>query len=177
MLSLRKFILILGEVRKVVTVKLKSEVKVLVASDSMEIETFSWPGLAEDTSGQALFRFSADISCLESFESVDRDAQVAAGSGDFKIKWKNLNVHEEDEYVLLEGHEAPILSIGIDPNARILISSSCDGHFIVWNLVDQTELYKGNHFINKIASKISNIRLNVNFLNDAKKKYGLNHLT
>jgi len=125
------------------------EVAVLVATDSMETETFSWPGLAEDTSGLALFRFSADISALESFEAADRDAQIAAGSGDFKIKWKNLTQSQgqpqsdQSDVVTLEGHEAPILSIGIDPNARLLISSSCDGTFRVWNIQDQTQLYKG----------------------------------
>ena len=68
-------------------------IKVFVASDSMENEQFDWPSLAEPDTDAALFRFSADITCLEAFQAPDRDAQIAAGSGDFKIKWKNI--HQE----------------------------------------------------------------------------------
>ena len=60
----------------------------------------------------------------------------------FQIKYKNLSHEATDEVVLL-GHEAPILSVGLDPLAEILISSSCDGTFRVWKLSTQEELHQG----------------------------------
>ena len=41
-----------------------------------------------------------------------------------------------------EGHEAPILSIGIDPHGDILASTSCDGTFRIWNTSDQSQLHQ-----------------------------------
>ena len=44
-----------------------------------------------------------------------RDRQLAAGSGDFKIKYKK----EENDMVTIVGHEAPILSVGLDPHGDL----------------------------------------------------------
>ena len=46
-------------------------------------------------------------SCLESYESSDqsRDSQIAAGAGDFKIKWKLIG-QNSDEPTTIVGHEA-----------------------------------------------------------------------
>ena len=116
--------------------------KLIVATDQWETEAFDWPGLSED-SEHSLFRFAADISCLESYESSDqsRDSQIAAGAGDFKIKWKLIGQNSE-EPVTIVGHEAPILSIALDPHADLIASSSCDGTFRVFRLADQSEVHK-----------------------------------
>ena len=96
-----------------------------MASDQVETESFEWPGLSEDSS-EPLFRFGSDIGCLAAIMSDVRDDQIAAGAGDFKIKWKNMLDQRE---MTLTGHEAPILSIALDPLGEILVSSSCDGTF------------------------------------------------
>ena len=82
-------------------------------------------------------------SCLESYESSDqsRDSQIAAGAGDFKIKWRLIG-QNSDEPTTIVGHEAPILSIALDPHADLIASSSCDGTFRVFRLADQTEVHK-----------------------------------
>lgn len=98
--------------------------------------------MLEDNS-DPLFRFGSDIGCLSVLVSETQDDQVASGAGDFKIKWKNL-IDGRD--LTIVGHEAPILSIGLDPLGEMLISSSCDGTFRVWSLQDGTELHNGRHW-------------------------------
>ena len=116
---------ILGEIRQIISIRQSGSQKVLVASDQVETESFEWPGLSEDSS-EPLFRFGSDIGCLAAIMSDVRDDQIAAGAGDFKIKWKNMLDQRE---MTLTGHEAPILSIALDPLGEILVSSSCDGTF------------------------------------------------
>ena len=108
----------------------------------METECFDWPGLLEDT-GEPLFRFGSDIGCLSVITSDCQDDQVAAGAGDFKIKWRNLVDGRE---LTLTGHEAPIIDIGLDPLGEVLVSSSCDGTFRVWNLNSGDEIHNGRHW-------------------------------
>ena len=93
-------------------------------------------------------------SCLESYESSDqsRDSQIAAGAGDFKIKWRLIG-QNSDEPTTIVGHEAPILSIALDPHADLIASSSCDGTFRVFRLADQTEIHK-----EKILEKSSDVK-------------------
>ena len=100
-----------------------------VTSESVDTETYEWPSLLEDKN-YTLFRFTCDIGCIASLKNAD-SIQAAAGAGDFKVKWKDLQRQRE---VTLEGHDAPILSVAVDPRGKLVSSSSCDGFLKIWDL-------------------------------------------
>ena len=49
-----------------------------------------------------MFRFASDVTCLSSFSLPGRDNQLAAGSGDFKIKYHRPDY---DQPITIVGHE------------------------------------------------------------------------
>ena len=49
-----------------------------------------------------MFRFASDVTCLSSFTLPGRDIQLAAGSGDFKIKYHRPDY---DQPITIVGHE------------------------------------------------------------------------
>lgn len=127
----------LGEIRAISSTSHKGKTFVHIASDSVDSETFEWPGLLEDKNF-TLFRFSCDIGCITSLRS-NESIQCAAGSGDFKVKWRELYSGRDCAF---QGHEAPVLSVSLDPREKIVASSSCDGTLRIWDLDDKSESFK-----------------------------------
>ena len=108
-----------------------------MTSENVDTESYEWPSLLEDKN-YTLFRFTCDIGCIASLES-----QAIAGAGDFKIKHKNT---ETDKETILEGHEAPILSVALDPRRELAASSSCDGFFKIWDLCSSQSIFEQKLF-------------------------------
>lgn len=71
---------------------------------------------------------------------------IAAGGSDFAIKAVNLT--DRSNHVF-RGHDAPILSVVIDPDEKYLASSSCDGTVRVWNMSDQLVIKMWNNVLKK----------------------------
>ena len=75
-----------------------------------------------------MFRFTADATCLDTNEA---GTTLVAGSADMTIKVSHT-VNYKDK--LLTGHQAPILSVSLDPKVKFVASSSCDGTAGVWEI-------------------------------------------
>ncbi|KAJ8309582.1 hypothetical protein KUTeg_014456 [Tegillarca granosa] len=60
------------------------------------------------------------------------------GTGnDFTIKVVKV---DNCEHKSLRGHEAPVLSVALDPQEEYVASSSCDGSVVIWKIEDQSQL-------------------------------------
>lgn len=109
-----------------------------MASDSSDVKEY----LVQDgTYVGSVVRFSTNVYHLD----VSKDGQLlAAGGGDFEIKLINL---EDSSHKSLKEHEAPILSLAIDPEKEYLASSSCDGTIRMWNIETQkcVKIWDGHH--------------------------------
>ncbi|XP_049622982.1 WD repeat and HMG-box DNA-binding protein 1 [Suncus etruscus] len=62
--------------------------------------------------------------------------KIAAGSSDFLVKI--VDVMDCSQQKTFRGHDAPVLSISIDPKDIFLASASCDGSVRIWQTLDQT---------------------------------------
>jgi len=81
-------------------------------------------------------KFTADVTCLDIHES---GSVIAAGSADTTIKVTNTTTFSDK---LLSGHQAPILSVSLDPKKKFCCSSSCDGSVKVWDICDKKVVYE-----------------------------------
>lgn len=59
---------------------------------------------------------------------------LVAGSSDFIIKVVNVDTSDSKTF---SGHEAPVLSVALDPKEEFIASSSCDGTIRIWKISDQ----------------------------------------
>jgi WD40 repeat protein len=73
--------------------------------------------------------------------SDDRNL-ILAGSGDFTLKLIKLDDGTQKTF---EGHEAPILSVALDPKGECVASSSCDGSVRIWTIEEQNCLHSWNN--------------------------------
>ena len=71
------------------------------------------------------------MTCLDC-----HDLHVASGSADMSLKVTQTDTFDS---VVLEGHSAPVLCVGLDRKSppEYLASSGCDGKVKVWSLDDQ----------------------------------------
>uniref|UniRef100_A0A2C9M552 WDHD1 first WD40 domain-containing protein n=1 Tax=Biomphalaria glabrata TaxID=6526 RepID=A0A2C9M552_BIOGL len=70
------------------------------------------------------------------FVVSDDGSMLVAGADDFKIKV--ISMEENECICLYSEHQAPILSVSIDPTKEFIASSSCDGTVKVWHVIDGT---------------------------------------
>uniref|UniRef100_H2YB75 Minichromosome loss protein Mcl1 middle region domain-containing protein n=1 Tax=Ciona savignyi TaxID=51511 RepID=H2YB75_CIOSA len=96
-----------------------------VASDANSVDKYSFPDGSPDG---LLVRFTGNVTHLSVSESRKL---VAAGSCDFDIKTIEVESGKQKSYL---GHQAPILSVAIDPMEEYLASASCDGNMKIWSL-------------------------------------------
>ncbi|CAH1793164.1 unnamed protein product [Owenia fusiformis] len=61
--------------------------------------------------------------------------QMLAGASDFHIKLVKIGTSQQKTFT---GHEAPILSVALDPKGEYAASSSCDGTVKIWQISDTT---------------------------------------
>ncbi|XP_070571111.1 WD repeat and HMG-box DNA-binding protein 1-like isoform X2 [Ptychodera flava] len=103
--------------------------RVFTNSDSNTVQAFTFP---EGSPDGIIMRFTAPVNhlCISSTGDL-----LLAGSDDFHVKL--VKVDGSTQKIFL-GHDAPILSVALDPENVFIASSSCDGSIKVWKIEDQT---------------------------------------
>uniref|UniRef100_A0A8C2E368 WD repeat and HMG-box DNA-binding protein 1 n=1 Tax=Cyprinus carpio TaxID=7962 RepID=A0A8C2E368_CYPCA len=113
---------------KVYSVALKNgKLVTAVSNNTVQIHTFP-----EGDPDGILTRFTTNANHVTFNSSGSR---VAAGSSDFIVKI--VEVVDSSQQKTLRGHDAPILSVALDPSDEFLASSSCDGSVTVWSIESQ----------------------------------------
>ncbi|XP_074651576.1 WD repeat and HMG-box DNA-binding protein 1-like [Tubulanus polymorphus] len=111
------------------------------ATESNVIQAHTFPDGNPDGT---IARFTSPVTQI----CINKDGtKLVAGASDFAIK---LVYIANKEFKTFEGHDAPILSIALDPKEEYLASSSCDGTVKVWRLADQSCL-KTMHLLPKYS--------------------------
>ncbi|XP_033641025.1 WD repeat and HMG-box DNA-binding protein 1-like [Asterias rubens] len=102
--------------------------KLYTASEANTIQAHTFPEGAADG---IVTRFTAPVThfCL----SQDGN-KVLGGASDFTMKYVDVEGSNQKTF---HGHNAPILSVAIDPKLEYIASSSCDGTVKIWNIADQ----------------------------------------
>ncbi|XP_041652334.1 WD repeat and HMG-box DNA-binding protein 1 [Cheilinus undulatus] len=106
--------------------------KLVTASSNNTVQIHTFPD--GDPDG-ILTRFTTNATHVTFNRSGSR---VAAGSSDFMVKV--VEVSDSSKQKTLRGHEAPVLSVTLDPKDEFLASASCDGSVVVWNIEEQIQL-------------------------------------
>ncbi|KAL9958070.1 hypothetical protein ACROYT_G035038 [Oculina patagonica] len=111
-----------------VTVLAVKNKKIVTASDN-SVQAFTFP---EGSPDGILTRFTAAVNhiCFNQSGTI-----LAAGASDFNIKVVTV---ADGSQKIFKGHEAPVLSVTMDPKDKYIASSSCDGTVKIWKLDDQT---------------------------------------
>ncbi|XP_067223674.1 WD repeat and HMG-box DNA-binding protein 1 [Chanodichthys erythropterus] len=116
---------------KVYSVALKNgKLVTAVSNNTVQIHTFP----DGDPDG-ILTRFTTNANHVTFNASGSR---VAAGSSDFLVKI--VEVADSSQQKTLRGHDAPVLSVALDPSDEFLASSSCDGSVTVWSIESQAQV-------------------------------------
>ncbi|XP_056123194.1 WD repeat and HMG-box DNA-binding protein 1 [Rhinichthys klamathensis goyatoka] len=116
---------------KVYSVALKNgKLVTAVSNNTVQIHTFP-----EGDPDGILTRFTTNANHVTFNASGSR---VAAGSSDFLVKI--VEVADSSQQKTLRGHDAPVLSVALDPSDEFLASSSCDGSVTVWSIESQTQV-------------------------------------
>lgn len=104
-----------------------------IATDSNTVQAYTFPGGSPDG---ILARFTAPANhiCIN-----EKGTTLVAGSSDFTIKIVDISSGDTKKY---EGHEAPVLSVALDPKEEFLASSSCDGSVVIWKVVNKEKVKK-----------------------------------
>eukprot|EP00095_Tigriopus_kingsejongensis_P011218 maker-scaffold1959_size23944-snap-gene-0.6 protein:Tk11218 transcript:maker-scaffold1959_size23944-snap-gene-0.6-mRNA-1 annotation:"wd repeat and hmg-box dna-binding protein 1" len=106
----------------------------VAASGTNTIQGYS---LAEGQSEGVITRFTADGTAL----AVSGDGRyLLAGSDDMTVKLVDTQTYKDHVF---RGHEAPILSVALDPREsepEFAVSSSCDGTVRIWNIAGENEI-------------------------------------
>ncbi|XP_077942026.1 WD repeat and HMG-box DNA-binding protein 1 [Gasterosteus aculeatus] len=108
--------------------------KLVTASSNNTVQIHTFPD--GDPDG-ILTRFTTNATHVAFNSSGSR---VAAGSSDFMVKV--VEVSDSSQQKTLRGHEAPVLSVTLDPKDDFLASASCDGSVAVWNIEEQSQLIR-----------------------------------
>ncbi|XP_033892846.3 WD repeat and HMG-box DNA-binding protein 1-like [Acipenser ruthenus] len=117
-----------------------------VSNNTVQIHTFP-----EGAPDGILTRFTTNANHVVFSES---GTHVAAGSSDFMVKV--IKVSDSSQQKTLRGHDAPVLSVAIDPKDVYLASSSCDGSVAVWKISEQTQVISWN--VLQKSSDVSNAK-------------------
>lgn len=113
---------------KAYSLALRKNKLVTASSNTVQIHTFP-----DGEPDGILTRFTTNATHVTCNSTGTR---VAAGSSDFLVKV--VEVTDSSQQKTLRGHQAPVLSVTLDPKDQYLASSSCDGSVIVWNIDDQS---------------------------------------
>lgn len=119
--------------------------RIITASDCNTVQAYTFPDGAPDG---ILTRFTAPANHLVVNKSGKK---LVAGASDFVIKIVDTDTSNSKTY---SGHEAPVLSVALDPKEEFLASSSCDGTVKIWKIDDQKVVKSLN-----ILSKCSDVSL------------------
>ncbi|TRY65226.1 hypothetical protein DNTS_002934 [Danionella cerebrum] len=132
---------------KVYSVALKNgKLVTAVSNNTVQIHTFP-----EGDPDGILTRFTTNANHVTFNSSGSR---VAAGSSDFLVKI--VEVVDSSQQKTFRGHDAPILSVALDPSDQFLASSSCDGSVAVWSIESQAQVAQWN--VLQKSSDVSNAK-------------------
>ncbi|XP_008217215.1 WD repeat and HMG-box DNA-binding protein 1 [Nasonia vitripennis] len=114
--------------------------KLFVGNDNNTVQILSHPDLEK---AGILARFSAAVSTLSTTKDSDL---IASGACDMRIQVINISTSDSFE---LNGHEAPILGLSLDPKEEFLASSSGDGTIRIWSIKDKKSVHTWNNVVPK----------------------------
>ncbi|KAL4237943.1 WD repeat and HMG-box DNA binding-domain containing protein 1 [Mactra antiquata] len=101
------------------------------ATDSNTIQAYTFPDGSPDG---ILTRFTAPANHIV----LNKPGTVlVTGASDFTIKIVDVN---NCSYKTCHGHEAPVLSVALDPKEEFLASASCDGSVRLWKMSDRSQI-------------------------------------
>ncbi|XP_035688519.1 WD repeat and HMG-box DNA-binding protein 1-like [Branchiostoma floridae] len=112
--------------------------RLLTGTDSNTVQAHM---LSDGAPDGILARFTAPVSHLVYSES---GKLLAAGASDFNIRVLEVEDEESTTQYLLHGHQAPVLSVAVDPQDKYLASSSCDGTVAIWNITEKNQVKSWN---------------------------------
>ncbi|XP_078001089.1 WD repeat and HMG-box DNA-binding protein 1-like [Glandiceps talaboti] len=110
------------------TVAVRNE-RIFTNSNNNAVQAHSFPKGSPDG---IITRFTAPVNHFQLNASGDL---LLAASDDFHIK---LVTVEDSQQKVFVGHDAPILSVSLDPKEELIASSSCDSTIKVWKIQDQS---------------------------------------
>ncbi|XP_069117606.1 WD repeat and HMG-box DNA-binding protein 1-like [Argopecten irradians] len=101
------------------------------SSDTNTIQAHTFPDGGPDG---ILTRFTAPVNHMVVNQS---GKTMVACSSDFTIKTVEVDTCS---HKTLQGHEAPVLSVALDPKEEYVASSSCDGTVRIWQHKEQSQV-------------------------------------
>ncbi|XP_034948517.1 WD repeat and HMG-box DNA-binding protein 1-like [Chelonus insularis] len=116
---------------------------IYVGNDNNTIQILTYPNL--DREG-IVARFDSAVSALDTRRNSNL---IVSGSCNWRIKVNNIETHDCTD---LEGHEAPILGLSLDPKEEFVASSSADGSIKVWNIKEKKSIHTWNNIVPKCNS-------------------------
>ncbi|KAJ8681513.1 hypothetical protein QAD02_017305 [Eretmocerus hayati] len=119
---------------QVLTVLSKGD-SLYVGTDNNTVQILSHPDLEKQG---IVTRFSAPVCALAT--SAESDL-IVAGACDMRIQVSNIKTKDNFE---LNGHDAPILGLSLDPKEEFIASSSGDGTIKVWSIKDRRSVHTWN---------------------------------
>ncbi|KYM96439.1 WD repeat and HMG-box DNA-binding protein 1 [Cyphomyrmex costatus] len=117
--------------------------KIFVGNDNNTVQILTYPDLEKEG---IVTRFSAPVSALA---TTKNSSLIISGACDMRIQVTNINTSDSIE---LEGHEAPILGLSLDPKEEFVASSSADGSIRVWNIKEKQTVHIWNNIVPKCNS-------------------------
>ncbi|XP_011171190.1 WD repeat and HMG-box DNA-binding protein 1 [Solenopsis invicta] len=117
--------------------------KIYVGNDNNTVQILTYPDLEKEG---IVTRFSAPVSALATAKD---SSLIVSGACDMRIQVTNINTSDSIE---LEGHEAPILGLSLDPKEQFVASSSADGSIRVWNIKEKRIVHVWNNIFPKCNS-------------------------
>ncbi|KAK0078713.1 hypothetical protein PV325_002159 [Microctonus aethiopoides] len=117
--------------------------KIYVGNDNNTVQVLTYPELEREG---IVTRFSATISALA---TVKNSNLIVSGACDMRIQVTNIDTSDSIE---LNGHEAPILGLSLDPKEEYVASSSADGTIKVWDIKEKKSIHTWNNIVPKCNS-------------------------
>ncbi|KAI4502565.1 hypothetical protein M0802_002477 [Mischocyttarus mexicanus] len=117
--------------------------KIYVGNDNNTVQILTHPDLEKEG---IVTRFAAPVCALA---TTSNSNYIVSGGCDMRIQITNINTSDSIE---LEGHEAPILGLSLDPKEEFVASSSADGSIRVWNIKEKRTINVWNNVVPKSNS-------------------------
>lgn len=117
--------------------------KIFVANDKNTVQILSYPDCEKEG---IVTRFSSTVSALSTTANSNL---IVSGACDMRIQVSNIDTSDSIE---LNGHEAPILGLSLDPKEEFVASSSADGTIKVWDIKEKKSIHTWSNVVPKCNS-------------------------
>ncbi|XP_020290374.1 WD repeat and HMG-box DNA-binding protein 1 [Pseudomyrmex gracilis] len=117
--------------------------KIFVGNDNNTVQILTYPDLEKEG---IITRFAAPVSALTTARNSNL---IVSGACDMRIQVTDINTSDSTE---LEGHQAPILGLSLDPKEEFVASSSADGSIRIWNIKEKRTVHTWNNIVPKSNS-------------------------